>query len=105
MEAVGDPIKPENVIGLKSSEVQKNLRSVTKPSAPPEGWKEKYLDPLKKKSPKLAEDLGTGNYKTYENERMRRKHNVPSPQQINKERKLSYMLQKDLPPPKNKSIF
>lgn len=35
MEAVGDPIKPENVIGLKSSEVQKNLRSATKPSGPP----------------------------------------------------------------------
>jgi hypothetical protein len=75
------------------------------PSAPPEGWKEKYLDPLKKKSPKLAEDTGTGNYKTLETERMRRKHNVPSPHQINKERKLAYMLQRDLPPPKNKSIF
>lgn len=94
------------------------------PSAPPAGWKEKYLDSLKKKSPKLAEDAGTGNYhrgsdalqirfqawppglgirKTYERERMRRKHNVPSPQQINKERKLAYMLQKDLPPPEYKS--
>jgi hypothetical protein len=73
------------------------------PSAPPAGWKEKYLEPLKKKSPKLAEDAGSGNYKTYERERMRRKHDVPSPSQINKERKLAYMLQKDLPPPSYKS--
>ena len=75
------------------------------PSAPPPGWKEKYLEPLKKKSPKLAEDLGTGNYDNYVKERSRRKHDLPNPQQINKERKLAYMLQKDLPPPKNKSIF
>jgi hypothetical protein len=73
------------------------------PSAPPEGWKEKYLDPLKKKSPKLSEDLGTGNYANYVRERNRRKYNIPNPQQINKERKLSYMLQKDLPPPEYRS--
>ena len=75
------------------------------PSSPPAGWKEKYLEPLKKKSPKLAEDLGTNNYDTYVSERGRRKHNVPSPQQIYKEKKLASMLQRDLPPPKTKSIF
>ena len=53
----------------------------------------------------FLEDTGTGNYDAYEKERNRRKYNIPNPQQINKERKLSYMLQKDLPPPKNKSIF
>ena len=77
------------------------------PSAPPPGWKEKYLDSLKKKSPKLAEDTGTGNYSNYVRERNRRKYNIPNPQQINKERKLSYMLQKDLPPPlyKSRALF
>lgn len=73
------------------------------PSAPPEGWREKYLEPLKKKSPKLTEDSGTGNYDTYVRERNRRKYNIPSPSQVNKERKLSYMLQKDLPPPEYRS--
>lgn len=53
----------------------------------------------------FQEDLGTGNYANYVKERNRRKYNVPSPNQINKERRLAYMLQKDLPPPKNKSIF
>jgi hypothetical protein len=73
------------------------------PSAPPPGWKEKYLEPLKKKSPKLSEDIGTGNYETYVRERSKRKYNVPSPAQIYKERKLAYMLNKDLPPPEYKS--
>lgn len=77
------------------------------PSAPPPGWKEKYLEPLKKPPVKLAkaikEDLGTGNYANYVKERNRRKYNVPSPNQVNKERKLSYMLQKDLPPPEYRS--
>lgn len=53
----------------------------------------------------FLEDAGTGTYKTYEDERYRRKHNIPNPQQITKERRLTYMLQRDLPPPKNKSIF
>ena len=53
----------------------------------------------------FQEDSGTGNYETYVRERNRRKYNVPSPSQVNRERKLAYMLQKDLPPPKNKSIF
>ena len=64
--------------------------SQPEPSAPPPGWKEKYLEPLKKPPVKLAkaikEDLGTGNYANYV-----------------KERKLSYMLQKDLPPPEYRS--
>lgn len=73
------------------------------PSTPPPGWKEKYLEPLKKKSPKLAEDTGTGNYDNYVKERTRRKRNLPFPQQLGKERKLAHMLSKDLPPPEYRS--
>jgi len=51
----------------------------------------------------FQEDAGTGNYANYVRERNRRKYNVPSPSQINKERKLAYMLQKDLPPPEYRS--
>lgn len=47
----------------------------------------------------FQEDAGTGNYANYVRERNRRKYDIPNPQQINKERKLAYMLQKDLPPP------
>lgn len=47
----------------------------------------------------FQEDAGSGKSKEYADERIRRKFNVPSPIQINKERKLAYMLQKDLPPP------
>jgi hypothetical protein len=46
----------------------------------------------------FQEDAGSGRSKQYADERIRRKFNVPSPIQINKERKLSYMLQRDLPP-------
>lgn len=55
----------------------------------------------------FLEDAGSGNYDTYVKERNRRKFNVPSPIQINKERKLAYMLNKDLPPPmyKSRSLF
>lgn len=45
----------------------------------------------------FQEDAGSGNYSSYVGERIRRKFNIPSPLQINKERKLAYMLQKDLP--------
>lgn len=51
----------------------------------------------------FLEDTGTGNYDTYVRERTRRKLDIPNPQQINKERKLAYMLQRDLPPPEYKS--
>lgn len=53
----------------------------------------------------FLEDTGTGNYDAYEKERTRRITNKPSPTQQYKERRLAYMLQRDLPPPKNKSIF
>lgn len=53
----------------------------------------------------FLEDIGTGNYEPYVKERTRRITNKPSPTQEYKERKLAWMLQKDLPPPKNKSIF
>lgn len=53
----------------------------------------------------FLEDTGTGNHRVYEKERIRRKYDIPSPQQFKKERRLAYMLQRDLPPPKNKSIF
>jgi hypothetical protein len=51
----------------------------------------------------FQEDIGTGNYANYVRERGKRKWNVPSPSQIYKERKLAYMLSKDLPPPEYKS--
>ena len=51
----------------------------------------------------FQEDAGSGNYSTYVRERSRRKYNVPSPSQVYKERKLAYMLQKDLPPPEYRS--
>lgn len=53
----------------------------------------------------FLEDIGTGNYANLVRERERRKKNTPFPHQLNKERKLAYMLQKDLPPPKNRTIF
>lgn len=46
----------------------------------------------------FLEDIGTGNYDNLVRERKRRKKNIPAPQQSNKERKLAYMLQRDLPP-------
>jgi hypothetical protein len=53
---------------------------------------------------KIVEDAGSGNYDTYVQERKRRKFNLPNPQQSNKERKLAYMLNRDLPPPMYKSM-
>lgn len=46
----------------------------------------------------FQEDAGSGRSKQYADERIRRKFDVPSSIQISKERKLSYMLQRDLPP-------
>ena len=51
----------------------------------------------------FLEDIGTGNYETYVKERRNRKRNIPFPTQEYKERKLAYMLQKDLPPPEYRS--
>lgn len=51
----------------------------------------------------FLEDTGTGNYANYVRERNRRKTNKPSPTQEYKERRLAYMLQRDLPPPEYKS--
>ena len=53
----------------------------------------------------FMEDAGSGRSKQYENERFRRERNIPNPGQLNKERKLAYMLNRDLPPPMYKSIF
>jgi hypothetical protein len=46
----------------------------------------------------FMEDIGTGNYETYVKERKKRKTNIPFPIQGYKEKKLAYMLQRDLPP-------
>lgn len=51
----------------------------------------------------FQEDAGSGNYGAYVRERSKRKYNIPSPLQDYKERKLAYMLQKDLPPPEYRS--
>jgi len=51
----------------------------------------------------FLEDTGTGNYGSYVDERKRRITNKPSPTQEYKERRLAYMLQKDLPPPEYRS--
>ena len=66
------------------------------PSAPPEGWKEKYLDPLKKKSPKLAEDAGSGYSDDYEKERIERRRKTPIQKRQDRDlAKLTYMLNLD----------
>jgi len=52
----------------------------------------------------FLEDAGSGKSKEYEDERFKRKYNLPSPHQIQKERKLTHMLNKDLPPPDYKSV-
>ena len=54
----------------------------------------------------FMEDAGSGRSKQYEDERLKRKYNKPEGQ-LNKERKLAYMLNKDLPPPlyKSRSLF
>lgn len=66
------------------------------PSAPPEGWKEKYLDPLKKKSPKLAEDAGSGYSDDYEKERVERRKRTPIQKRQDRDlAKLSYMLNRE----------
>ncbi len=68
------------------------------PSAPPEGWKEKYLDPLKKKSPKLAEDAGSGYSDDYAKERDERRRKTPLQKRQDRDlAKLTYMLNQDRP--------
>jgi len=75
----------------------------SKPTQPEEGFDEfrkKYGLPPKnpvKLAKAIKEDSGTGNYNTYVRERNRRKYNIPNPQQISKERKLTYMLNQDRP--------
>lgn len=51
----------------------------------------------------MKEDTGSLVYGDYIRERKRRTTNLPVPTQLNKERKLAYMLQKDLPPPEYRS--
>ena len=72
------------------------------PSAPPPGWKEKYLEPLKKKEPlKLAkavkEDAGSGYSKVYQNERTQRRRTAAQKRNDPDLAKLTYLLNKDLP--------
>ena len=89
--------------GASPYEVYKPTKP-SNPGPPPPGFDIKdYLKNLPVKKASVKEDAGSGNYASYVRERARRKYNVPSPSQIYKERKLSYMLQKDLPPPEYKS--
>jgi len=51
VEAVGDPIKPEQIIRLDDPEVQKNLRDAMRPSGPPKSKpikKDNIADRLRK---------------------------------------------------------
>jgi len=83
------------------------------PSGPPPGWKEKYLEPLKKKEPlKLAkavkEDAGSGYSRDYEVEREQRKKRTPAQKRQDKDlNRLTYLLNRDLPPPmyRSRSLF
>lgn len=69
------------------------------PSAPPPGWKEKYLEPLKKPPVKLAkaikEDLGRT--KQYETERKERRRPAAVKAGDRDLAKLTYMLNLDRP--------
>lgn len=51
----------------------------------------------------FLKNTGTGIHDSYVKERKRRITNKPSPTQEYKERKLAWMLQKDLPPPEYRS--
>lgn len=70
------------------------------PSAPPPGWKEKYLEPLKKKSSQLAKAIeeNAGKLREYEQERKERKTKTPRQKLQDRDlSKLTYMLNLDRP--------
>lgn len=74
------------------------LKSGTK--APPPGWKEKYLEPLKKKSSQLAKAIkeNAGKLREYEQERKERKTKTPRQKLQDRDlAKLTYMLNLDRP--------
>ena len=69
------------------------------PSAPPPGWKEKYLEPLKKPPVKLAKAIkeDSGRTKQYETERKERRRPAAIKAGDRDLAKLTYMLNLDRP--------
>lgn len=70
------------------------------PSAPPPGWKEKYLEPLKKPPVKLAKAIkeDIGKQRAFEQERRERRRKTPHQKLQDRDlAKLTYMFNMDRP--------